>query len=121
MLKKTIVLKCGGSSLEELSAQFFNNIETMIKEGYHIVLVHGGGPAIQKMLEQMNIQFEFIDGLRKTTDEMIDLIEMILSGKINSQLTRHVNSFQLPAIGIAGTDWQLLQAKPIDKNKYGLV
>lgn len=120
-MNKTLVLKCGGSTLEELSPQFFKNFNILRKNGWQIVIVHGGGPAIQQMLEKMNLSFKFIDGLRQTTEEMIDIIEMVLSGQINSQLTRYINAFGLPAIGLAGTDNQLLTAQPVDKKKYGLV
>lgn len=120
-VNQTIVFKCGGSSISELSPKFFYNMNTLIEQGWKPVIVHGGGPAIQHMLEQLNIPFEFIDGLRKTTDEMMDVVEMVLSGQINSQLTRLAHSYGIKAAGISGTDLRLLNAQPINNDKYGLV
>ena len=77
-----IVLKCGGSSINDLSDGFFANITSLKKMGMMPVIVHGGGPAIQKMLEQLQIEFEFVDGLRKTTEEMMDIVEMVLTGNV---------------------------------------
>jgi len=121
VVNRTIVFKCGGSSLSELSPKFFYNMNTLINEGWKPVIVHGGGPAIQQRLEQLNISFEFVDGLRKTTDEMMDVVEMVLSGQINSQLTRLAHSYGINTVGISGTDLKLLEARPINKDKYGLV
>lgn len=120
-MEKIIVFKCGGSSITELSPEFFNNIKKLKDNGWKPVIVHGGGPAIQQMLDQLKVSFEFINGLRKTTEEMISVIEMVLSGQVNPQLTRYVNSFDIPAVGLTGSDLQLLEAKPIDLKTYGLV
>ena len=116
-----IVLKCGGSALDDLSDQFFENIRYLQKAGKKLVIVHGGGPAIGEMLEQLQIKSEFIDGLRKTTEEMMDTVEMVIVGKVNPALTRRVNSFGLQAVGLSGSDLTFLHARPIDKEKYGLV
>ena len=62
-----IVFKCGGSSVDDLSEEFFNNIRSLQKQGKKPVIVHGGGPAIKENLSKLNIDFEFVDGLRKTT------------------------------------------------------
>lgn len=119
--KRIIVLKCGGSAVDDLSEQFFNNISTLIEKGYYPVVVHGGGPAIQGLLEKLNIPFEFVDGLRKTTDDMMDVVEMVLSGQINPCLTRKLNQFNIAATGINGSDCHLLRAKAINYAKYGQV
>lgn len=89
--------------------------------GMKPVIVHGGGPAIQEMLEQLQIHYEFIDGLRKTTDEMMDIVEMILAGNVNPALTRRVNAAGIAAIGVSGSDMNLLKAEPINLTRYGLV
>jgi len=120
-LEKIIVFKCGGSSVDELSTQFFTNIHSLMEEGWKPVIVHGGGPAIQNMLEKLNITFEFVDGLRKTTAPMMEVVEMILTGEINPQLTRKLNKNGIKAVGISGSDYNLLKAKPINKEKYGQV
>lgn len=120
-LENIIVLKCGGSSIDDLSEDFFTNIKTLKTSGLKPVIVHGGGPAIQKMLEQLEIQFEFIDGLRKTTEEMMDVVEMVLTGHVNPALTRIVNQAGMKAVGVSGSDMNLLKAVPIDYERYGLV
>lgn len=116
-----IVLKCGGSSINDLSDGFFANITSLKKMGMMPVIVHGGGPAIQKMLEQLQIEFEFVDGLRKTTEEMMDIVEMVLTGNVNPALSRRVNQSGIHAVGISGSDMNLLQAIPLNTEKYGLV
>lgn len=85
------------------------------------VIVHGGGPAIEQMLDKLAISYEFYDGLRKTTDEMMDIVEMVLVGNVNPRLTRRVNDSGLDAVGLSGSDYDLLKATPIDYERYGLV
>lgn len=120
-LKDIIVLKCGGSSIDDLSEDFFSNIQSLIKTGLKPVIVHGGGPAIKNMLEKLAIDFEFVDGLRKTTEPMMDVVEMVLSGHVNPALTRRVNQAGIQAAGISGADMNLLEATPIDDERYGFV
>lgn len=120
-MKKIIVFKCGGSALDDLSDEFFENIQFLQAAGMQPVIVHGGGPAIQEMLDTLHIESEFVDGLRKTTDEMMDVVEMILVGNVNPALTRRVNELGLHAVGLSGSDSLMLQASPINKEKYGLV
>ncbi len=93
--EQIIVLKCGGSSIDDLSDAFFYNLKALVAAGVKPVIVHGGGPAIKKMLEQLNIPSEFVDGLRKTTEPMMDVVEMVLSGNVNPALTRKVNDIGL--------------------------
>lgn len=121
IVQNIIVLKCGGSSMDELSDEFFKNIALLKESGYKPVIVHGGGPAIKEMLGKLNIQFEFVDGLRKTTEEMMDIVEMVLSGHVNPTLTRRVNETDLSAIGLSGADGNILKARPINYERYGLV
>src|SRR5690625_3646274 len=116
-----IVFKCGGSSVDDLSDEFFDNIKFLQKQGVKPVIVHGGGPAIKEGLDKLNIKYEFVDGLRKTSDEMIDVVEKVLSGSVNSALTRKFTKHQLKAIGLSGTDNNLIVAKTINYSKYGLV
>lgn len=120
-MKGTIVFKCGGSSINDLSVHFFENLQVLIEEGWNPVIVHGGGPAIKHMLEKLNIPFEFVDGLRKTTEEMMDVVEMVLDGHVNRQITRKMNELGIKSVGISGSDMNLLTATPIQFEKYGLV
>lgn len=100
---------------------FFDNMRKLQKSGKYPVIVHGGGPAIQHMLEQLQIEFEFVNGLRKTTEDMMDIVEMVLVGHVNPALTRRVNSAGLKGFGISGSDLHLLEATPLNYNRYGLV
>lgn len=120
-MENIIVLKCGGSSVDELSASFFENIQSLRENGVKPVIVHGGGPAIQRMLDQLNIPNEFVDGLRKTSAAMMDVVEMVLTGNVNPTLTRTLNKHGIEAVGIAGSDMNLLEASPLDQAKYGQV
>lgn len=121
MLEPIIVLKCGGSSIDDLSDDFFENISTMIQAGTKPVIVHGGGPAIKDMLEKLAIKFEFVDGLRKTTEPMMEIVEMVLSGSVNPKLVRRVNETGINALGVSGTNMKILEGTAIDYDKYGLV
>lgn len=116
-----IVLKCGGSTIDELSDRFFTNISRLQKAGLKPVIVHGGGPAIKDMLTKLNIETEFIDGLRKTTEDMMDVVEMVLSGTVNQAFTRRLNDAGIQSIGLSGSDAQLITAEAIDIDRYGLV
>lgn len=116
-----IVFKCGGSSVNDLSEAFFDNIKALQYAGKRPVIVHGGGPAIENLLDELNIEYEFVDGLRKTTDEMMDIVEMVLSGKVNPALTRRFNECGIKAVGLTGSDLHLLEASAIDETRYGQV
>lgn len=116
-LSTTIVLKCGGSSIDELSDEFFENIKTLKASGLNPVIVHGGGPAIKRMLEKLELEFEFVDGLRKTSEPMMDVVEMVLTGHVNPALTRRIKEAGIKAVGISN----ILTAAPIDFERYGYV
>ena len=116
-----IVLKCGGSILEQLSDAFFSSVQKLQANGFKIIIVHGGGPEIGLMLTRLNIKTEFINGLRKTNKEVLEVVEMILAGKVNKQLVSELCSRGLSAIGLSGTDANLLRAVPIDKESLGYV
>jgi len=116
-----IVLKCGGSIIDVLSDQFFGNILALKKDGYKPVIVHGGGPAIKKMLDALEIETEFVDGLRKTTPEVMNVAEMVLTGIVNNALIRKLNLAGIQAIGLSGSDAHTLTAEPKELERYGLV
>lgn len=120
-LQEIIVFKCGGSSVNDLSKDFFVNIKALQEAGMKPVIVHGGGPAIEDMLLKLQIEFTFVDGLRKTTDDMMNIVEMVLSGNVNPALTRKFNAMGIPAAGMSGSDLNLLEATPIDEERFGQV
>lgn len=118
---KRVLIKCGGSILEELSSDFFFSVHELKKQGYEIVIVHGGGPDINKMLQQLNVQPEYVDGLRKTDEKTLSVVEMVLSGQTNRKLVQMLTENDLPAIGLNGSDANLLQGDFVDVERLGFV
>src|SRR5690606_39954515 len=91
------------------STEFLESIKKLQSIGLKPIIVHGGGPAINKMLESLQIESEFVNGLRKTTDEVMNVVEMVLSGSITNQLVRGLQANGINAIGITGSDGGLLK------------
>lgn len=118
---KTVLIKCGGSVLDELTSSFFSSLKDLEKQGYRLLFVHGGGPDINKMLDLYNIEHEFVNGLRKTTAEAMEIVEMVLSGKTNRKLAAMLNANGFKAFGLNGSDAKVLQAEFIDEEKLGFV
>ncbi|WP_214482586.1 acetylglutamate kinase [Bacillus sp. SM2101] len=121
MSNDIIVIKCGGSVITELSAQFFKALHELQKRGKKVVIVHGGGPVINQLLSRMNIRVEFVDGLRKTTIDVLDVVEMTLAGKVNKQFVTNLSQYGLKAVGLSGCDGKMLLVKPIEFEKLGYV
>ncbi|KMK74766.1 acetylglutamate kinase [Alkalihalobacillus pseudalcaliphilus] len=120
-MNSIVVVKCGGSTITELTDSFFESIKQLQMSGKHPIIVHGGGPAINEMLTKLEIPSTFIDGLRKTTEEVLDTAEMVLCGKMNKQLTRKLQSVGAKSIGLSGSDGQLIVAEAVDEEKFGFV
>lgn len=120
-MKNIVVFKCGGSTVEQLSDGFFDSMKPLQEAGLAPVIVHGGGPAIEEMLTLLNVQSEFIDGLRKTDERVIKVVEMVLSGAVNNALVRKIGRAGLDAVGLSGCDSRLLEAVPLDEEKLGFV
>jgi acetylglutamate kinase len=118
---KYIVIKCGGSVLDELTSSFFTSLSELEKQGFKLVFVHGGGPDINGMLELFNVKPQFVNGLRKTDEQTLKIAEMILSGQTNRKLVAMLQQHQFPAIGINGSDGDCLQADFISREKLGFV
>ncbi len=118
---RKIVIKCGGSVLDSLSPSFLQNVKSLKSEGYQFIFVHGGGPDINKMLELVQVQSVFVNGLRKTTKEVLETAEMILSGKTNRKLTALLQTSGLKALGINGSDVSLLQGTYLNEKELGYV
>lgn len=108
-----VVIKCGGSTLAALPPAFYDELTTLQAQDITPVLVHGGGPAISETLERFNIPTQFINGLRRTTDEVLDIVEMVLSGQMNKQIVRIVQQHGGKAVGLSGVDGQLIVAQPV--------
>jgi len=117
------VIKYGGSAQTspELKDKFARDIVLMYLVGIKPVIVHGGGPAIGEMLERLKIDTHFIDGLRVTDEKVMEVVEMVLSGSINKEITALLNEHGAQALGVSGKDASMLKAKPVDMEKYGYV
>ena len=103
---KTIVIKYGGSAMVNPVAreQFIQDIVLMKYVGINPVIVHGGGPEINEMLQKIGKESEFIDGNRVTDEETVEIVEMVLSGKVNKGIVADINKYGGKAIGISGKD-----------------
>ncbi|WP_077306866.1 acetylglutamate kinase [Terribacillus halophilus] len=117
-----LIIKCGGSIIDKLPANFYDNIAAIQKQGdWKPIIVHGGGKLINELLQQTGVKAEFVDGLRVTTEEVLDVVEMALSGAMNKFLVRKLMS-RTGAYGISGLDGKLLYAEPVaNAAKLGLV
>jgi acetylglutamate kinase len=111
--QQRFVMKCGGSTLAALPASFFDDLKQLQEDGVRPVIVHGGGPAISETLAKLGIESEFVNGLRKTDDAVLDVVEMVLSGRINKEIVRKIQGSGAKALGLSGVDGQLIQAKPV--------
>ncbi len=120
--KEIVVIKYGGSAQTkpELMEKFAQDVLLMYLVGIKPVIVHGGGKKITDMLTALKIETEFIDGQRVTTPEVMRIVEMILSGEINSGIVSLLNSHGAKAIGISGKDAHFISAIPKEHAKWGL-
>jgi acetylglutamate kinase len=118
---KTFVIKFGGNAMieESLSHSFALDIILLSYVGIRPVVVHGGGPQIGGLMEKLGKQPEFIDGLRVTDQETMDIAEMVLTGSINKDIVSHININGGRAVGLSGKDGSLIMARKLlkkDKN-----
>ncbi|MBN8536793.1 MAG: acetylglutamate kinase [Deltaproteobacteria bacterium] len=113
--KPWIIIKLGGSSLqdEEMIRQIAFSIKKVLELNFKIALIHGGGPAINEALLEKKMTWEFIEGQRKTTPEMMQVIEATLFGKVNRKIQRLFSEFDVPILGLSGTDLKLLKCEPM--------
>lgn len=116
--QEKILIKVGGAALQ--SDVVLRGIVESVKQfrnfGYQVVLVHGGGPAINQELTKKGITWDFLDGQRVTTPEMMETIEMVLSGTMNSRIVRALNAAGVPSIGVSGTDGGILKCSQASKD-----
>ena len=110
---KTIVIKYGGNAMEseELKTSFARDIVLMKTVGINPVVVHGGGPQIGDLLKRLNIQSEFIEGMRVTDAQTMDVVEMVLGGSVNKDIVNLINQAGGSAIGLTGKDAGLIKAR----------
>jgi len=119
---KVVVVKYGGGAMvsEQLKQQVMEDIVLLWLIGVKIVLVHGGGPEISEMMERLGKQPRFIDGLRVTDKETVDIVQMVLAGKVNKGLVALLEKKGGRAVGLCGMDGRLIEAKMKDE-KLGFV
>ena len=116
---KTVVVKYGGHAMGDVEgAQRFAHDVVLLKQvGINPIVVHGGGPQIGQMLERLKIKSSFIDGLRVTDRETVEIVEMVLSGSINKQIVTAINGAGGYAIGLSGKDAGLIKATRLRRTK----
>lgn len=110
---KTIVVKFGGNAMidNELKMQFARDVVLMKLVGMNPIVVHGGGPQIGNLLKQLNIESRFVDGMRVTDSQTMDIVEMVLGGSVNKEIVSLLNSNGGKAVGITGKDGDFIRAK----------
>ena len=120
---KRIVIKYGGSAMADKTLQnaVFRDLALLSSVGVQIVVVHGGGPEINHWLEKLGIKPVFLDGLRITDTETMDVVEMVLNGRVNKQIVSGINNHGRMAIGLSGIDGGLIEARTLGDGSHGLV
>ena len=127
---KTVVIKFGGNAMvdEELKSSFARDIVLLKQVGVNPIIVHGGGPQIGKLLKQIGKESRFIEGMRVTDNETMDVVEMVLGGLINKQIVSLINRHGGHAVGLTGKDGGMISARKImlsqsdaDSNDLGQV
>lgn len=113
---KRVVIKYGGAAMTdcELKKKVMQDIVLMKYVGMHPIVIHGGGPEINSMLERVGIETRFVNGLRVTDRDTMEIVEMVLGGKVNKEIVVGINASGGKAIGISGKDGNLIQARPVD-------
>nr|WP_245939592.1 acetylglutamate kinase [Thermovibrio guaymasensis] len=117
---KTVVIKYGGNAMinEDLKEGFAQDVVLLKYVGINPVIVHGGGPQIGELLKKLNIESRFVGGMRVTDRETMNVVEMVLVGKVNKEIVKLINSHGGNAVGLSGKDGNLIVAEKIDHVKY---
>lgn len=112
---KTMVIKYGGNAMsdEQLKNSFARDVVLMKLVGMNPVVVHGGGPQIGELLSRVGKQTEFVDGMRVTDSETMDIVEMVLGGLVNKQIVNLINQHGGSAVGLSGKDGDLIRARKL--------
>ena len=113
---RVMVVKYGGNAMinEELKEAVMGDIVLLAQIGVKVVLVHGGGPEISSTLKKMNIPSEFVGGLRKTDKQTVDVVQMVLAGKVNKDLVNLIETIGGKAMGVCGIDGHMIEAQPVN-------
>ncbi len=118
---RTVVVKYGGNAMvdDSLKQSFARDIVLMKLVGINPIVVHGGGPQIGSVLKQLNIESNFVDGLRVTDSQTMDVVEMVLGGLVNKEIVNLLNKNKGKAVGVTGKDGNLIKAKKLKIRKKG--
>lgn len=117
----TVVIKYGGNAMvdETLKQGFARDIVLMKLVGMNPIVVHGGGPQISRVLDQLNIESNFVDGLRVTDSQTMEVVEMVLGGLVNKEIVSLLHKNQGKAVGVTGKDGQLIKARKLRVKRKG--
>ena len=120
---RRIVIKYGGAAMAhaELREAVFRDLALLACVGVQPVVVHGGGPEINAWLKRLEIPAEFRDGLRVTDADTMDVVEMVLVGRVNKQIVNGLNQLGARAVGLSGSDGRLVEARPWGEGSHGFV
>ena len=120
---RIIVIKYGGSVMvkKELREAVFRDVALLSSVGVRPVIIHGGGPEIDIWLKKLNIEPNFKSGLRVTDEKTMEIVEMVLMGRVNKQIVRGINKTGSLAVGISGLDGNLILARQLDNDSHGFV
>lgn len=120
---RTIVIKYGGAAMKDgnLKSKVINDIVFLSCVGVRPVVVHGGGPEINSWLQKLDIKPAFKDGLRVTDKDTMDVVEMVLAGRVNKDLVSLISNAGTSAVGLCGKDGNLIKARPVDNEGVGYV
>jgi acetylglutamate kinase len=113
----TLVVKYGGHAMGDGGDSFARDVVLLKQVGIHPIVVHGGGPQIGHMLERLGIKSRFVDGLRVTDAETMEVVEMVLAGTINKQIVAAINAEGGCAVGLTGKDGKLIEAQKVTREK----
>ncbi|MBF0426885.1 MAG: acetylglutamate kinase, partial [Magnetococcales bacterium] len=118
---RTFVIKYGGHAMvdEGLKTTFAQDVILLRQVGIHPIVVHGGGPQIGRTMDQMGLKSHFIDGLRVTDEATVNVVEMVLAGKINKDIVNLINQNGGRAVGVSGKDARTIQARKLSHVRRG--
>ena len=120
---RKIVIKYGGSIMEKdnLKKAFFRDVALLACVGVRPIIIHGGGPEINHWLKKLNISPKFENGLRVTDSETMEIVEMVLMGRVNKQIVSGINKTGALSVGLSGLDGNLIQTRQLGNGSHGLV